>query len=99
MAKTYVFDLDGTLCDERKTFEKILAAPKLDVIAIVNKLFDTGHHIIIYTARSWAEYKTTEYWLQQNNVRYNQLMCGKPIYDVWIDDRALNVKNINDLGV
>lgn len=97
-AKTYVFDLDGTLCEERKTFEKSLAAPKLDIIEIVNRLYRAGHTIIIYTARGWMEYKMTEHWLKTHNVNYNVLMCGKPVYDVWIDDRALNVLDINKLG-
>lgn len=91
--KTYIFDLDGTLCEEAKTFEKALAKPKLERIALVNKLYSEDNRIIIYTARGWAEYKITEYWLQQNNVKYNLLMCGKPIYDIWVDDRAFNDKD------
>jgi len=98
MSKIYVFDLDGTICEERKTFEKSLAAPKQDVIDLVNKLFDDGNTIIIYTARSWSEFKITEHWLKEKDVKYNVLMCGKPIYDVWIDDRAMNVEDIDKLN-
>jgi predicted phosphatase len=32
-------------------------------------------------------------WLKINNVKYHQLMMGKPIGDLWIDDRALNFNN------
>jgi hydroxymethylpyrimidine pyrophosphatase-like HAD family hydrolase len=97
MSKTFVFDVDGTLCEERKTFEKFFAAPKQDVIDIANKLFDAGHRIIVYTGRSWAEYTITEHWLKEHNVKYHMLMCGKVYYDHWIDDRAINVKNVEDL--
>lgn len=97
MSKIYVFDLDGTICEERKTFEKALAAPKQDIIDVVNDLHDNGHRIIIYTARGWGEYVITEHWLKTNNVKYHMLMCGKIIYDCWIDDKALNVDNINDI--
>jgi uncharacterized HAD superfamily protein len=97
MSKTYVFDLDGTLCEEKQTFERSLAAPIQQNINICNHLYDKGNHIIIYTARSWAEYKMTENWLLSNNVKYHQLLCGKPIYYRWIDDRALNSKDINSL--
>ncbi len=97
MPKTYVFDLDGTICDERRTFEKSLAQPKVDIISVVNKLYSEGHQIIIYTARGWGEYKMTENWLITNKVSYHQLMCGKVIYDHWIDDRATNVKDIETL--
>ena len=95
--KIYAFDLDGTLCQERKTFEKCLAAPKQNVIDVANKLYDEGNTIIIFTARSWSEHKMTEYWLKENKVKYHQLICGKPIYNVFVDDRALNVKDIEEL--
>jgi len=95
MSKIYVFDLDGTLCEERKTFEKSLANANKYIIGKVNSLYDDDNTIIIYTARSWSEFKMTEYWLKENNVKYHILMCGKVIYDYWIDDRAINV---NDFG-
>jgi len=97
MSKTYVFDLDGSLCEERKTFEKALAKPHQNVIDIANKLYDDGHTIIVYTARSWGEYKITEHWLKNNGVKYNLLMCGKVIYDHWIDDRAVNIKDVETI--
>jgi hydroxymethylpyrimidine pyrophosphatase-like HAD family hydrolase len=89
----YVIDLDGTLCEERSTFEKCLAAPFQSAIDKVNRLHDEGHFIIIYTARGWAEFKATEDWLRKHDVRYHVLMCGKPHYDVWVDDRACNAKD------
>jgi hydroxymethylpyrimidine pyrophosphatase-like HAD family hydrolase len=97
MSKIYVFDLDGTLCKEGKTFERPLAIPKKDMIGIVNNLYENGNMIIIYTARSWAEYRITEHWLNTNGVNYNLLMCGKITYDYWIDDRAINSSNIKKI--
>jgi len=97
MNKTYCIDVDGTICDERKTFEKSLAEPKQDIINIVNKLYSAGNRIIIYTARGWGEYSMTERWLEDNGVKYHQLLCGKPIADVFLDDRAVNVKDADKL--
>jgi hydroxymethylpyrimidine pyrophosphatase-like HAD family hydrolase len=97
MSKIYVFDIDNTICDERKTFERCLASPKDNIINLINKLYEKNDTIILYTARSWAEFKMTEHWLHNHNVKYNLLLCGKPIYDYWIDDRAINVKDINKL--
>ena len=91
--KTYVFDLDGTLCSEEKTFEKYLAKPNPDMIALVNKLYEQNK-IIIYTARGWAEYNITQRWLEDNDVKYHILMCGKPIYDMWIDDKCCSPEEI-----
>jgi hydroxymethylpyrimidine pyrophosphatase-like HAD family hydrolase len=93
----YVFDLDGTICEERPTFERSLAAPNVEIINVINDLYIKGHFIIIFTARSWAEYTMTKEWLIENKVNHNILMCGKIIYDKWIDDRAINVKNIKEL--
>jgi hydroxymethylpyrimidine pyrophosphatase-like HAD family hydrolase len=97
MSKQLVFDLDGTILEERRMFERALAAPKQDIINVVNSAYDAGHTIIIYTARSWPEYEMTKKQLTDNNVKYHLLMCGKVVYDVWIDDRALNIDNIDKL--
>jgi histidinol phosphatase-like enzyme len=93
MGKKYVFDLDGTICNEMPTFEKSLAIPDKDVVDKVNELYYAGNFITIYTARGWAEYNMTKKWLETNNVNHNLLICGKPIYDVWVDDKACNIKD------
>ena len=81
--------MDGTLCEEVPTFEKSMAQPKHEVIEFINKLYAFGTHIIIYTSRGWAEYRMTKKWLNNFNVKYHQLICGKPIYDVWLDDKSI----------
>jgi uncharacterized HAD superfamily protein len=90
--KKIVIDLDGTICTEEKTFDKFLSVPNENAISVVNKLFEK-HFIIIYTARGWAEYNITSKWLEKYNINYDILMCGKPIYDYWIDDRAIKYNN------
>lgn len=88
-----ILDLDGTICTEEKMFSRSLAVPKEGAIKNINKLFDEGHTIIIFTARNWMEYEMTSSWLKKNNVKYHQLIMGKPIGDVWIDDRAIEFTN------
>jgi uncharacterized HAD superfamily protein len=90
--KTIVIDLDGTICTEEKTFEKFLAIPNENSKSIIDYLFEK-YVIIIYTARGWSEYNITKKWLEENNIKYDILMCGKPIYDYWIDDRAIKYEN------
>lgn len=87
--KTYVFDLDGVICSEEKTFERSFSKPNSDIISKINALSASGNTIIIFTSRSWAEYRVTKKWLEDNNVSYDELIMGKPIYDYWIDDRSL----------
>ena len=85
-----IIDLDGTICTEEKTYSRSLAKPKEGAIETINKLYDAGNIIIIYSARTWMEYEMTINWLNINEIKYHQLILGKPIGDVWIDDRAIN---------
>jgi len=87
-----IIDLDGTICTEEKTYSRSMAKPLPDAIASVNRLYDEGHTIIIYSARSWPEYEMTQNWLQHYEVKFHQLILGKPIGDAWIDDRAIAFK-------
>lgn len=88
-----IIDLDGTICTEEKTFSRSLAEPIEGAIETINKLVDNGHTVIIYSARSWQEYEMTEDWLKKHNIKYHQLILGKPIGDYWIDDRAITFDN------
>ncbi len=88
-----IIDLDGTICTEEKTYSRSMAKPQEGAVDSVNKLYDAGHTIIIYSARTWMEFEMTTHWLKTNGVKYHQLILGKPIGDVWIDDRALTFDN------
>lgn len=54
----------------------------------MNRYFDAGHVVVLWTARGWDEYKMTERWLSDHGFRYTQLLMGKPIGNLVIDDRA-----------
>ena len=84
-----ICDLDGTICTEEKTFSRSMAIPLDGVVEALSELRNKGNKIIVYSARSWAEYEMTERWLNDNSVPYDQLVLGKPIGDYWIDDRAV----------
>lgn len=88
-----IIDLDGTICTEEKTFSRALAKPMKNAKENINKLNSEGHTIIIYSARSWNEFELTVDWLKKNKIKYHQLVLGKPIGDVWIDDRAIAFDN------
>lgn len=81
-------DLDGTLRTEERRHDKIFAQPIEGAIEEVNRLYDEGHDIFIHTACNWEEYHITKAWLDMFNVKYHALICGKPNYDVVIDDRS-----------
>jgi len=92
-------DLDETLCSlpvgSRRYGE---ATPIRENIQKVNKLYDAGHTIVIWTARgrtTGIEWRAvTEYQLKKWGVKYHSLSFDKPVFDMLIDDKA---GNINDL--
>ena len=95
--KTFIIDIDDTICvsndgDYRNSI------PIYKYIHAFNKLYDKGNEIHYWTARgtnsgiNWDEltYKQLKLW----NVKYSTLNIGKPHYDLWIDDKALNIMDI-----
>ena len=84
-----IIDLDGTICSEEKSFSRPLATPKSGCAEFISSLYNDGHTIIIYSARTWQEYEVTEDWLKRHGIKFHQLILGKPIGDFWIDDRAI----------
>ena len=89
---TYVFDLDGTLC-ETAGRSYVSATPYPQRIAYVNALHREGHTIIIDTARGsltgedWehATYEQLVSW----GLQFDELRTGKKIHaDVYVDDKA-----------
>jgi histidinol phosphatase-like enzyme len=87
-AKVVFVDLDGTLCTEEKTFERSLAQPLPGAKEGLNRIYDAGHTVVIWTARGWEQYRITKDWLERHGFRYHQILMGKPIATIFIDDRA-----------
>ena len=96
----YVFDIDGTLCTDSQGDYKS-AEPLTERIAYINKLFDEGNRIILFTARGMGSSnndsnfaiqkweKFTQVQLQQWGVKYHKLFLGKPSGDIYVDDKAI----------
>lgn len=89
----FMVDIDGTICTNTHG-DYVNAQPFMDRIAHFNKLFDDGHEIHYWTARgsnSGIDWSTlTRQQLANWQVKYNTLKLGKPNYDHWIDDKAVN---------
>jgi hypothetical protein len=91
----YVVDIDGTICKSVKPDYKT-AVPLYDRIEKINKLYDQGHEIHYWTARGGRTgidwYDLTKQQLDEWGCKYTSFKTGKPSYDVWIDDLAINAK-------
>lgn len=83
-----MIDIDGTLCPEGHPARRPLQEPLPGAVEAVNAYVDAGHTVVIWTARGWDEYLQTKRWLDEHGFRYAQLINGKPIAHVFIDDRA-----------
>jgi hypothetical protein len=101
--KVFCFDLDNVICKTIKNYYH-KSTPVRETIYIVNKLYDEGNIIKIYTARfmgrsnenvkkaTQKSYNLTKRQLKKWKVKYNYLICGKPSFDVIIDDKSFNFK-------
>jgi quercetin dioxygenase-like cupin family protein len=94
MPKKYFIDLDNTLCNTKNSdYEN--STPILERIEYSNNLKKEGNHITIWTARGGTtgidHRKLTEKQLNEWNIIYDELLMGKPSYDIYIDDKSFNV--------
>lgn len=101
--KFITFDIDETISkwDDNRDYENFV--PYLEIINKINKLYNLGYHITLYTARGMRsmdgdidrierELKPPLLtWLKTNNVKYHKLIMGKPYWDIYIDDKNMTI--------
>jgi len=99
--KTYVFDIDGTICtlSDSNYYE---AQPYKNRVKFINNLYEQGNKIILHTARGMGRtnndqakahnlfYSLTVKQLNEWDVKYHKLFLGKPSGDVYVDDKGIN---------
>jgi len=91
--KVLAIDLDGTLCVEEPQLRSSLSRPKKDAVETINKLYDEGFIIHLYSSRHSLQWEPTVEWLKSYNVKYHWLVLGKTYADYYIDDRCIPFKN------
>lgn len=114
-SKLIAVDLDDTLCFRPQEIEHSgknkysNCEPIPDNIDLINKLYDNGHEIFIYTARGMFTYNMDvakvyanlyQHTVDQLNkwgVKYNRLVMGKQPFDYLLDDKALSLREKNIL--
>jgi hypothetical protein len=91
----YMVDIDGTICNNTLgDYES--AQPFPERIEYFNQLFEQGHEIHYWTARGgnsgrdWTELTLKQ--LNQWGAKYTTAKTGKPAYDLFICDKAINVE-------
>jgi len=87
-------DIDETICVSPKSRDYSLAKPMMERINKINNLYDEGNTIVYWTARGtgsgldWTE--VTKAQFERWGVKYHELRFGKPIYDIFVDDKNIN---------
>jgi histidinol phosphatase-like enzyme len=101
--KIFCFDLDGVICNTKKNYYSD-SKPNKKAINKVNEIHRKGHKVIIFTARFMGRsnedvnlakkrgYKLTFKQLKKWNVKFDQLIFGKPSFDYIIDDKSLDFR-------
>ena len=85
----YCFDIDGTICSQEKPENYDKAKPNKEIIRRINELYDQNHRIYLFTGRHMQKEEITKKWLNRYGVKYHHLFFGKPVADVYIDDKSI----------
>ena len=101
--KIICFDIDNTICKTIKNHYKKSIPIKSNIKAI-NKIYEKGFYIKLFTARFMGRskenaiiakkrgYNLTKKQLKLWDVKYHELIFGKPSFDLYVDDKALGFK-------
>jgi len=108
--QTLIVDCDGVIADKAHGGEYAKAGPLLHGIAQVNKLYDMGYKITLFTARYGDRekgnihkqyergYREWTDWLAKHGVKYHHAFMGKPAGVMYIDDKAARVNGDSEDG-
>ena len=87
-------DIDETICTSPENRNYFEATPIRKNIEKINQLYDEGDVVVYWTARGsgsgidWKE--VTENQFKKWGVKYHELRFGKPVYDLFVCDKAIN---------
>jgi CMP-N,N'-diacetyllegionaminic acid synthase len=95
--KIIYIDIDETICKTPENRDYTNASPIIENIHKANSLYDEGNKIVYWTARGtvtgidWSDVTTAQF--KKWGVKYHDLKFGKPYYDLFIDDKNMNVED------
>ena len=87
-------DIDETICSTPDNRDYAKSVPIMHNIKKINDMYKKGNTIVYWTARGtgsgidWKE--VTQKQFSDWGVKYHDLKFGKPIYDLFIDDKNIN---------
>lgn len=93
----YCIDIDGVIANTHRN-DYLKSTPNQAVIDKIKRLYDEGNIIKIFTARGshsgikWQEF--TKKQLDSWQVKYHELIMGKPHADIFVDDRSITGEDL-----
>lgn len=99
--KIFVFDIDGVIAKINPSLNYADTEPITEMVDVINRLYDNGNHIILFTARGyktgidWSE--VTKKQMADWGLKYHELKFGKPNADYYIDDKMLDLEVLKEL--
>lgn len=99
--RTFVFDIDGVIAGVVPDMDYAAAGPMEANIRIVNRLYDQGNRIVLFTARGtmtgidWSAVTADQ--MARWGVRHHELRFGKPAGDYYVDDRMVSLDDLSRL--
>ncbi len=105
MKKIIAVDFDGTLCESKYP---LIGKPKTEVIEVVKSL-SKRCTVILWTCRRGKFLSQAVRWCEEQGLKFDYINenapslvkmfggdCRKIFADLYIDDKAMNVKEIDD---
>lgn len=96
--QTFVFDIDGVIAKIQPELDYAQSEPNEKMVEIINRLYDMGNKIVLFTARGyvtgkdWSE--VTKDQMQRWGLKYHELKFGKPNADYYVDDKMLGLEEL-----
>ena len=84
--------------------------PILKYIFLINECYDAGYRIVIYTSRGMGQFEgdaercdrelreVTIKFLTEHEIKYHELVFGKIHFDLLIDNKVQNSRNIHTIS-
>ena len=97
------FDLDNVICKTKNVNYKN-AKPIASTVKIINKAYSYKFKVLIFTGRFYGKCNgnlnkilkmddgLTKRQLKKWKVKYHRLIFGKPMFDVYVDDKNFQFK-------
>ena len=91
-----LFDLDGVLAVSIWP-DRHIGPPIREGIRMLKHYAEQGYKIVVYTSRPWHDQPLIRDWVKVESGFDVEVICGKPLATLYIDDRAVRFERTTDV--